>query len=95
VTTNRFVAPAPGCNDMIDPEGATLSYGYGSAGAVHLWTVMIEHSDYRVTSTPFADWYIPPDASLRAYVGAKFRLHVTGALLLYVRNGFSYGDGEG
>ena len=80
---------------MIDPEGATLSYGYGSAGAVHLWTVMIEHSDYRVTSTPFADWYIPPDASLRAYVGAKFRLHVTGALLLYVRNGFSYGDGEG
>jgi alpha-1,2-mannosyltransferase len=95
VTTNRFVATAPGCNDMIDPEGATLSYGYGSRAAVHLWTVMVENSDYIVTSTPFADWYIPPDASLRAYVGANFRLRVSGGLLFYVRNGFSYGNGEG
>jgi hypothetical protein len=95
VTTNRFVATAPGCNDMIDPEGATLSYGYGSPGAVHLWTVAVEHSDYIVTSTPFADWYIPPDASLRAYVGANFRLHASGGLLFYVRHGFSYGNGEG
>lgn len=95
VTTNRFEATAPGCNDMIDPQGATLSFGYGSAGAVHLWTVMVEQSNYLVTSTPFADWYIPPDASLRAYVDANFRLHVNGGLLFYVRNGFAYGNGEG
>jgi hypothetical protein len=92
VTTNRFEAAVPGCNDMIDPEGATLSYGYGSAGAVHLWTVMIEHSDYIVTSTLFADWYIPPDAALRADVAAHFRLIHAGGLLFYVRNGFPSGS---
>ena len=48
---------------------------------------MVENSDYIVTSTPFADWYIPPDASLRAYVGANFRLHAGGGLLfLKLRN---------
>ncbi len=88
VTTDRFVSTIPNCNDMIDPEGATLSYGYGSAGAEDLWTVMVEHTDYIVTSTPFAHWYIPPDARLRAYVTANFRLHAIGRLLFYVRNGF-------
>jgi hypothetical protein len=73
---------------MIDPEGATLSYGYGSTGAVNLWTNMVEHSDYMVTSTPFEHWYIPPDARLRAYVTANFRLLHSGGLLFYVRNGF-------
>ncbi|HEY8837669.1 MAG TPA: hypothetical protein VIO16_08335 [Dehalococcoidia bacterium] len=72
VTADRFVAAASGCNDMIDPQGATLSYGYGSAGAERLWTVEVEHADYMVTSTPFKAWDIPPDAELRAYVGANF-----------------------
>jgi hypothetical protein len=92
VTTDRFVATAPNCNDMIDPEGATLSYGYGSAGAEDLWTVVVEHSDYIVSSTPFAHWYIPPDARLRAYVTANFQLHAVGGLLFYVRNGFPSGS---
>jgi hypothetical protein len=92
VTTDRFVATSPSCNDMIDPEGATLSYGYGSAGAENLWTVTVEHSDYLVTRTPFAHWYIPPDARLRAYVAANFRLHTIGGLLFYVRNGFPSGS---
>jgi alpha-1,2-mannosyltransferase len=92
MTTNRFVASTPGCNDMIDPEGATLSYGYGSSGALHLWTVMIERSDYIVTSTLFARWYIPPDATLRAYVTTNFRLIHAGGLLFYVRSGFSSGS---
>jgi hypothetical protein len=95
VTTDRFVATTANCNDMIDPEGATLSYGYGSAGALHLWTVMVERSDYIVTSTPFGDWYIPPNARLRAYVTANFRLLRSGKLLFYVRNGFPSGDREG
>ncbi len=94
VTTNRFVATAPGCNDLIDPEGATLSYGYGSVGALRLWSGMVEHADYLVTSTPFAHWYIPPDARLRAYVAVNFRLHPSGGLLFYVRNGVPYA-GEG
>jgi alpha-1,2-mannosyltransferase len=93
VTTNRFEAATPGCNDMIDPEGATLSYGYGSAGAVRLWTDEVAHSDYMVTSTPFADWYIPPDAALRANVAANFRVLRRGRLLFYIRNGFAAGDG--
>jgi hypothetical protein len=88
VTTDRFVASAPNCNDMIDPEGATLSYGYGSAAAEDLWSVMLEHADYLVTSTPFAHWFIPPDASLRSYVAKDFRLHAIAGLLFYVRNGF-------
>ncbi len=92
MTTNRFAATARGCNDMIDPEGATLSYGYGSSGALHLWTVTIERSDYIVTSTLFARWYIPPDATLRAYVIANFRLIHAGGLLFYVRNGFPSGS---
>jgi hypothetical protein len=91
VTTDRFVAQALGCTDMTDPQGATLSYGYGSAGAQHLWTVAIEHADYLVTSTPFADWYIPPDATLRAYVAEHFRLLRSGGLLFYVRNGYPVG----
>jgi Glycosyltransferase family 87 len=91
VTTNRFVATAPGCTDMVDSQGATLSYGYGSAGAQQLWTVAVEHADYLVTSTPFAGWYIPPDATLRAYVAANFQLHRAGGLLFYVRNGFPGG----
>ena len=95
VTTDRFVAATSNCNTMIDPEGATLSYGYGSADAVDLWTVMVEHSDYMVTSTPFADWYIPPDARLRAYVTANFRLLRSGGLLFYVRNGIQSGNREG
>jgi alpha-1,2-mannosyltransferase len=95
VTTDRFVAATSNCNTMIDPEGATLSYGYGSAGAVDLWTVEVERSDYIVTSTPFADWYIPPDARLRAYVTANFRLHDSGGLLFYVRNGFPSGNRAG
>ena len=94
VTTDRFVATVPNCNDMIDPEGATLSYGYGSAGAEDLWTVEVAHADYIVTSTPFAHWYIPPDARLRAYVTANFRLHAIGRLLFYVRNGFPYDNGQ-
>jgi alpha-1,2-mannosyltransferase len=91
VTTNRFVAARPGCNTMIDPEGATLSYGLGSAGAEHLWTVEVEESDYLVTSTPFAGWDIPPDAALQAYVSANFQLVRDGGLLFYVRNGFPHG----
>jgi hypothetical protein len=94
VTTNRFVASAPGCNTMIDPEGATLSYGYGSAGAEHLWMVCVERSDYIVTTTPFQHWFIPPDAQLRHYVSVHFELHVVGKELFYVRHGFPYGTAE-
>ncbi len=91
VTTDRFVAAKPVCNHMIDPEGATLSYGFGSAGARHLWTVELERSDYLVTSTPFANWDIPPDGAMRAYVARNFRLLRRGGLLFYVRNGFPAG----
>jgi Glycosyltransferase family 87 len=91
VTTNRFVAAGPGCTDMTDPQGATLSYGFGSTGAQRLWSVAVEHADYLVTSTPFASWYIPPDATLRAYVAEHFRLLRAGGLLVYVRNGFPAG----
>ena len=94
VTTDRFVATVPNCNDMVDPEGATLSYGYGSAGAEELWTVEVAHADYIVTSTPFEHWYIPPNARLRAYVTANFRLHAIGGLLFYVRNGFPSDNGQ-
>ena len=76
---------------MIDPEGATLAYGYGSAGAQELWTREVEHANYLVTSTPFDQWDIPPRAALRAYVTANFRLIRTGGLLFYVRNGFPAG----
>jgi len=89
VTTNRFVAAPSGCNTMIDPQGATLSYGYGSAGAEHLWTNEVERSDYMVTSTRFAIWDIPPDAALRAYVSANFQLVRDGGLLFYVRKRLS------
>jgi MFS family permease len=91
VTTDRFVAARSGCNQMIDPEGATLSYGYASAGARHLWTVELQRSDYLVTSTPFAGWDIPPDAAMRAYVAENFRLIRRGGLLFYVRVGFPAG----
>jgi hypothetical protein len=80
---------------MIDPEGATLSYGYGSAGAEDLWTVMVEHPDsLLVTRTPFAHWYNPPDSRLRAYVAANFQLHAIGGLLFHVRHGFPSGSGQ-
>lgn len=88
VTTNRFVSTRSGCTDMTDPQGATLSYGYGSSDARRLWSVAVEHADYLVTSTPFARWYIPPDATLRAYVAHNFRLVHAGGLLFYIRNGF-------
>jgi hypothetical protein len=91
MTTDRFVSTVPDCNDLIDPEGATLSYGYGSAGAEHLWTVMVDHADYMVTGSPFQYWYIPPDARLRDYVSANFSLHVVGNVLFYVRNGYPLG----
>ncbi len=91
VTTNRFVSTTSGCTDMTDPQGATLSHEYGSSGAQRLWSVAVEHADYLVTSTPFADWYIPPDATLRAYVAQNFRLVHAGGLLFYVRNGFPAG----
>jgi hypothetical protein len=91
VTANRFVASAPGCTDMTDSQGATLSYGYGSAGAQHLWTVAVEHADYLVTNLLFAEWYIPPDSALRTYVAMHFRLIQSGGLLFYVRNGFPSG----
>ena len=92
VTTNRFESSDPGtCNDMIDPEGATLAYGFASAGAQQLWTVEVAHANYLVTSTPFADWDIPPKAALQAYVAANFRLIQSGGLLFYVRNGFPTG----
>ena len=92
MTTNRFVATAPECNTMIDPEGATLSYGFGSARAEHLWMVCVERSDYIVTTTLFERWYIPPDAQLRQYVSANFQLHVVGKEIFYVRNGFPFGN---
>jgi alpha-1,2-mannosyltransferase len=92
VTTNRFVSATPGCNNMIDPEGATLSFGFGSAGAEHLWLVMLEHTNYIVTATPFQHWYIPPDAQLREYVTVNFQLHIVSKLLFYVRHGFPYGN---
>jgi hypothetical protein len=79
---------------MIDPQGATLSYGYGSAGAEHLWTVCVQRSDYIVTTTPFQHWFIPPDAQLRHYVSVNFELHVVGKELFYVRNGYPYGNAE-
>jgi alpha-1,2-mannosyltransferase len=92
VTTNRFVSTTSACNALIDPEGATLSYGYGSAGAERLWTGMVEQADYMLTSTPFANWDIPPDAQLRAYVTANFHLIERGALLFYVRDGSPFGQ---
>jgi hypothetical protein len=88
VTTDRFVSNRSGCTNMTDPQGATLSYGFGSSGAQRLWSVAVEHADYLVTSTPFAQWYIPPDATLGAYVAHNFRLMQAGGLLFYVRNGF-------
>jgi hypothetical protein len=94
MTTDRFVTTVPNCNDMIDPEGATLSYGYGSVGAEDLWTLTVEHADYIVTSKPFAQWYIPPDARLRAYVTTNFRRHAIGGMLFYIRNGFRSGSGQ-
>lgn len=95
VTTNRFEAARPGCATMIDPEGATQAYGYGSAGAQRLWTVQVEHADYIVTSTPFDKWYIPPGGALRAYVADNFRLVRSGVLLFYIRNGFPSGGAPG
>ena len=91
VTTDRFVATSPGCTVLIDPAGATLAYGYGSAAAEGFWTAALEHADYLVTSTPFAHWYIPPDPTLRAYVAHNFRLLRSGGLLIYVRDGFAAG----
>ena len=91
VTTNRFVAATPGCTNMIDPAGATFSFGYASAGAARVWTIALGNADYLVTSTPFAQWYIPPDATLRAYVAKNFRLVRSGGLLFYVRDGFPAG----
>lgn len=91
VTTDRFVAAIPGCTDMTDPQGTTLAYGYGAAGAGQAWIVAFEHANYVVTVAPVADWYIPPDAALRAYVAAHFRTLHAGGLLFYVRNGFPAG----
>jgi alpha-1,2-mannosyltransferase len=92
VTTNRFEARDPAtCNDMIDPEGATLAYGFRSEGAERLWTDQVAHADYLVTSTPFAHWDIPPGPMLQAYVAKDFRLIRAGGLLFYVRNGFPAG----
>ncbi len=91
VTTNRFVATGTRCNALIDPEGATLSYGFGSAGALRLWTGMVEQCDYIVTSTRFARWFIPPDARLLRYVEVNFRVLHRAGLLFYIRNGFASG----
>jgi hypothetical protein len=91
VTTNRFVASAAGCTDMTDSQGATLSYGYRSAGAQQLWMRAVEHADYLVTNILFATWYIPPDPALTSYVATHFRLVQAGGLLFYVRNGFPVG----
>ena len=37
VTTNRFVAAAPGCTTMTDPQGATLAFANDRAASLAMW----------------------------------------------------------
>jgi hypothetical protein len=88
VTTDRFVADAPGCTSMTDPNGTVLALGVGPAASV-VWLAAFDHADYVVTDTPIARWTIPTDAS--AYVATHFRVVRSDGLLIYVRHGIPAG----
>ena len=87
VTTNRFIAAAPGCTTMTDPQGATLAFANNQAASLAMWRSAFVHADYVVTETPVDDWFMPQSSALRAYVAAHFRAVSADGLLFYVRNG--------
>ena len=88
ITTDRFVAAAPGCTNMTDPGGTMLAVSTGPE-ATAVWLAAFEHVDFVVTETPIRQWSIPPQAS--AYVLSHFRVVPSERLFIYVRNGFPAG----
>lgn len=88
VTTDRFVATAPGCTDMTDPAGTMLALD-DSSEASTVWRAVFDRVNYVVTETQIGSWSIAGDAS--AYVAGHFRLVRSGGLLIYVRTGLAAG----
>jgi alpha-1,2-mannosyltransferase len=88
ITTDRFVAAAPGCTTMTDPGGTMLALASGPA-ATAVWLAAFEHVDFVVTETPVRTWSIPPEAS--AYVVSHFSVVRSGGLLIYMRAGLPAG----
>ena len=91
VTTDRFVAAAPGCTTMTDPGGTVLALD-SSAEAARVWSAVVHHVDYVVTATPIGAWTVPAEASL--YVEQHFTVVRSGGLLIYVRQGRPAGTGQ-
>jgi hypothetical protein len=93
VTTDRFVSGVAGCTEMTDPYGTTLRFAADPRGGRAVFGAALSHADYLVLDETAAQWLDGPCAPLRTYVADEFRLHRSGPLDVYVRNGFPAGAG--
>jgi len=84
-TSNRFVSVRRGCNDVTDPEGATLALGTGTPAAAAMWRDAFSHADYVVTSRAIGAWPLLANSSVPAYASRHFRLVGSAGLFAYVR----------
>ena len=89
VTAGRFVSAVAGCTDMTDPFGTMLRFDGDPRGGVAAFRSALTHADYLVLDVTVRTWLVGPYAPLQTYVTANFRLHPSGPLNIYVRDGFS------
>jgi hypothetical protein len=88
VQGDRFQSDVPGCTPLVDPYATWLVYLHSPAGPAPADSLALHHTDYVVLNAPLAHFLGGQLSPLRAYVTQHFRLHRSGPLSIYVRDGF-------
>jgi hypothetical protein len=88
VSSNRFESSVAGCTTFTDPASVRLVYQDSPDGGVPAYRAALDHTDYLVLNTTLSNWLSGPYAPLFEYVTGHFRLHHSGPLNIYVRDGY-------
>ncbi len=87
-SADRFVSSVPGCTLMVDPFGTMLAFNHDAAGGDAAFRTALRSTDYLVLTSDVDAWLGGDYATLQPYVGANFHVVRSGALYVYIRNGF-------
>jgi hypothetical protein len=91
VTSNRFESSVAGCTTFTDPGSTRLVDHDSPGGPVPAFRTALEHTDYLVLDRTLRQWLSGAYAPLQGYVTQDFHLIRSGALWIYVRDGYQVG----
>ncbi len=88
VTADRFLSGSAGCTEAVDMSGSALAYVHDQSAGVAVYRAAIGHADYLVLTSGVDGWLEGAYSELRTYVAGHFRMVRSGAVFIYVRDGF-------